>query len=304
MRGADLHGLLRVLVAEHAVEELPHRLRPGPTPDHDVVLLQRQGRPLRGCYHRCASGIVWARRANSGALAGREACNDSGSRGRGRARHGWFAIGSIWNVRQGNAAMRWMQGGLPAGRRANHRPLDRHDLGRARHRESVTALRAASSSSCSSSRGTCPGCGRFSRQRGRRDTLIVVARLGREPPPGPRAARPGELVGPRCTAPHEVRAVVGARTRSTRSNSRSITSTTPRCPVAMNSSTSFKGTGVTVRRLSVRRGEPHLQLHVDLPTPSTPAAEFFARLRAVAERASAPLNAGRGCLGHRRFRRR
>ena len=26
---------------------------------------------------------------------------------------GWFAVGSIWNVRKGNAALRWMQGGLP-----------------------------------------------------------------------------------------------------------------------------------------------------------------------------------------------
>src|ERR1035437_6499979 len=26
---------------------------------------------------------------------------------------GWFAAGSIWNVRKGKAALRWMQGGLP-----------------------------------------------------------------------------------------------------------------------------------------------------------------------------------------------
>ena len=25
----------------------------------------------------------------------------------------WFAVGSMWNVRKGNATMRWMQGGLP-----------------------------------------------------------------------------------------------------------------------------------------------------------------------------------------------
>src|SRR3989304_4149460 len=26
---------------------------------------------------------------------------------------GWFAFGMIWNIRRGNAVLRWMQGGLP-----------------------------------------------------------------------------------------------------------------------------------------------------------------------------------------------
>ena len=38
-------------------------------------------------------------------------------------------------------------------------------------------------------------------------------------------------------------------------------------------------------RLSVRRAEPHLQLHVDLPAESAPAAEFFAAVRTIGERA-------------------
>ena len=43
--------------------------------------------------------------------------------------------------------------------------------------------------------------------------------------------------------------------------------------------------GMTVRRLSVRRAEPHLQLHVDLPRESAPAADFFAAVRTIGERA-------------------
>ena len=42
---------------------------------------------------------------------------------------------------------------------------------------------------------------------------------------------------------------------------------------------------LTVRRLSVRRAEPHLQLHVDLPAGSAPAAEVFAAVRTIGERA-------------------
>jgi hypothetical protein len=43
--------------------------------------------------------------------------------------------------------------------------------------------------------------------------------------------------------------------------------------------------GMTIRRLSVRRAEPHLQLHIDLPAESAPAAEFFAAVRTIGERA-------------------
>ena len=46
-----------------------------------------------------------------------------------------------------------------------------------------------------------------------------------------------------------------------------------------------RAAGMTVRRLSVRRTEPHLQLHIDLPAESAPAAELFAAVRTIGERA-------------------
>ena len=46
--------------------------------------------------------------------------------------------------------------------------------------------------------------------------------------------------------------------------------------------------GMTLRRLSVRRREPHVQLHVDLPGPPMPAAGFFQALRAIGEHAMNP----------------
>ena len=43
------------------------------------------------------------------------------------------------------------------------------------------------------------------------------------------------------------------------------------------------GTRAVVRRLSVRRAEPHFQLHVALPDRTQPAREFFETVRDMAE---------------------
>ena len=45
--------------------------------------------------------------------------------------------------------------------------------------------------------------------------------------------------------------------------------------------------GLTVKRLSVRRSEPHFQLHVPAPDPRQPAHDFFKAVRALAECAAA-----------------
>jgi len=43
---------------------------------------------------------------------------------------------------------------------------------------------------------------------------------------------------------------------------------------------------VAVPRLSVRRGTPHLQLHLALPGTGTPADAFFRTVRELGEKAS------------------
>jgi hypothetical protein len=45
--------------------------------------------------------------------------------------------------------------------------------------------------------------------------------------------------------------------------------------------------GLIVRRLSVRRSEPHFQLHVPAPDPRQPPHAFFKTVHALAERAAA-----------------
>lgn len=199
---------------------------------------------------------------------------------------GWFAIGSIWNVRKGNAAMRWMQGGLRlVGERTTVRWIGTTsvELGIAKALRPFEQLKLV----VFLEPRDVPWLWAFSRQRGRRDTLIVVAQLGREPRQELEALDPASWSGRDALR----------RMRSERWSVREPSSPEQlpiyykydaALPLGDELLDLIQGTGVTVRRLSLRRGEPHVQLHVDLPTPSTPAAEFFARLRAVAERASAP----------------
>jgi hypothetical protein len=47
-----------------------------------------------------------------------------------------------------------------------------------------------------------------------------------------------------------------------------------------------RSAGATVRRLSVRRSETHLELHVDLPAAPLDAAGFFRMVRSLGELAS------------------
>jgi hypothetical protein len=47
-----------------------------------------------------------------------------------------------------------------------------------------------------------------------------------------------------------------------------------------------RAAGATVRRLSVRRKEPHLEFHVDLPAAPLDAAGFFRSVRALGELAA------------------
>ncbi len=49
--------------------------------------------------------------------------------------------------------------------------------------------------------------------------------------------------------------------------------------------TQARRAGLVVKRLSVRRTEPHFQIHVPLPDQRQPARDFFEAVHAIAERA-------------------
>lgn len=196
---------------------------------------------------------------------------------------GWFAAGSIWNVRKGKAVLHWMQSGLPLiGERTTVRwlgttgvemsiakakkPFDQATL--------VIFLEPRD----------VPWIWGPARARGRRDTLILRAQLGRAPAVDlellDMASWSGRDAGSRVESEQwSVREPAGPgdlhlfyRTDSA---------------VALGDAllALARGAGMSVRRLSVRRGEPHLQIHLDLPLPSDSAPELFKTVRAMGERA-------------------
>ncbi len=194
---------------------------------------------------------------------------------------GWFALGSIWNVRKGNAVLKWMRGGLPlVGERTTVRWLGTTSvemvMGQAKNPfDQVTLVIFLEPRDV-------PWIWGPSRLRGRRDTLIFRARLGETPIVDLEAFDPTSWSG---------------RDARSRTTSERWTVREPErggdLPVYYKLEGGkavadailglARAAGMTVRRLSVRRAEPHLQLHVDLPPLSALPAEFFSTLRAMGE---------------------
>ena len=197
---------------------------------------------------------------------------------------GWFAVGSAANVRRGNAALKWLQGGLKLlGEKATVRWIGTTavDLGLAQAKspfeQAVVVIFLEPRD--------LPWLWAVSRFRGRRDTLILRGRLARPP------AEDVEILDRESWSGRDA-------LRSMKDERWSI-----REPAAPGTLAAFykyenglakgdalvelaRGAGSTVRRLSLRRNEPHLTLHVDLPAASVDAAGFFRTVRALGELAS------------------
>jgi hypothetical protein len=185
----------------------------------------------------------------------------------------WFAGGTIWNVRRGSALMRWMQDGLPGlGSRSTVRWLG----------SSVVEMQIAEAQH-PFSRATLvifleprdlpwwP----LSRLRGRRDTLIVRGTLRTHPPLELEALDPASWSG-REALPRIPREWPGRKDLlHVRGESGAA--------IGRAEALLARTAGLEVRRLSVRRSEPHFQLHVALPDRAMAAREFFDTVRAVAE---------------------
>src|SRR5271157_2136785 len=93
---------------------------------------------------------------------------------------GWFAAGSIANVRKGHAAMRWLQGGLPLlGERTTLRWLGTTSVVLAIAKAEPPFEQAALVIFLEPR--DVPWLWALARGRGRRDTLIVRAQLRRAP---------------------------------------------------------------------------------------------------------------------------
>jgi hypothetical protein len=196
----------------------------------------------------------------------------------------WFAAGSIYNVRRGREALRWMQGGLPAlGARTTVRWLGTTAVQMVL-REPRPPFQEVTLIVFLEPRDV-PWTWALSRPRGRRDLLIVRAQL-RAPP-----RVDLEVIDRRSWSGREVLRRLPAGEWSVREPaSPGQGAAYHRAPGALARADELlalaAGLGVAVPRLSVRTGTPHLQLHLALPRPGVPADAFFRTLRGLGEKAS------------------
>jgi hypothetical protein len=189
----------------------------------------------------------------------------------------WFAAGTIWNVRLGREAMRWLQGGLPAlGERTTVRWLGSSAVelvinqGKAQFAKVTVVLFLEPRD--------LPWWP-LSRARGRRDTLIVRGTLRRAPGAELEIVDPASWSGrealPRIPRQWQVR---DGRPRIHHDGAEALARAEALLALAERA-------GFAVQRLCVRRAEPNFQLHVALPGRRAPAQEFFNAVQAMAEAA-------------------
>ena len=192
----------------------------------------------------------------------------------------WFAAGTIWNVRTGRKLMHWMQGGLPLlGERTTVRWLG------------STAVEMTIP------HGTAPFAGvtlvifleprdlpwmwAIGRAQRRRDTLIIRGVLRQAPKVEFEALDAASWSGrealprvpkdwPVCETGELGGAVVHHASVAALKQADALLQLAQRA-------------GLTVKRLSVRRSEPHFQLHVPAPDPRQSARDFFQAVRVLAE---------------------
>jgi hypothetical protein len=195
---------------------------------------------------------------------------------------GWFAGGVIWNIRQGNAVLRWMQDGLPRlGERTTLRWLGSSAVQLEiatskppfRRVELVLVLEPRD----------VPWFWLLARLQGRRDLLIVRAQLVTAPALEFDLLAPGSWSERQTTGrgqagqwtPESLAGVNFCAPTATRPLARQL------APAAWEAALKLQP---TVWRLSSRRDYPQLEVHVSLPDPrQANAAQFFGAVRALAE---------------------
>jgi hypothetical protein len=206
----------------------------------------------------------------------------------------WFAAGTIWNVRKGSALLRWMQGGADGALRGGLRSLGERTTVRWLGSTAVEmAIRDAKAPFTGVTlvifleARDLPWMWALGRSRGRRDTLIVRGVLRRAPSIEFEALDPTSWSGrdalPRVPREWPLREAAATRDLGGLSGL-VVHHASAEALARADQLLALAGrAGMAVKRLSLRRAEPNLQVHVDLPDGSQPAREFFEALHALAE---------------------
>jgi hypothetical protein len=186
----------------------------------------------------------------------------------------WFAAGTIRNLHLGRELLRWMQGGLPLlGSRTTMRWLGSSAVelvmneGKAQFAKVTVVIFLEPRD--------LPWWP-VSRALGRRDTLIVRGVLRRAPALELEALEPGSW-SQRDALPRV------PREWSVREGSPVVHHAGAAALERADALLALAGrAGLALRRLSVRRAEPHFQIHAALPDRGRPAREFFEAVQAMA----------------------
>jgi len=195
---------------------------------------------------------------------------------------GWFAWGTSLNVRRGQAVLRWMRGGL---RRIGDRTTLRW-LG-----STAVVLRIAEAKPPFANAELIvfleprdlPWMWALGRLRGRRDALLFRANLRRQPS-AEFEALDAESWSGRDALP---RVPAGWARNPTQATAR-LAVHQPRDEEPGRADALIgraRQAGLAPWRLSLRRSEPHFQLHVPLPASGSDAEAFFETVQALAEHA-------------------
>ena len=187
----------------------------------------------------------------------------------------WFAAGTIWNVGTGRALMRWMQDRLPLlGSRTTVRWLGSSVvemvIGEARAPFTAVTLVIFLEPR------DLPWWP-LSRARGRRDTLIIRGTLRQAP------ALELETLDPRSWSGRDALPRVPRGWLAREGGIAVHYESTPALERADALLARARDADMRPARLSVRRAEPHFQLHVPLPDRRRPAREFFEAVHDLAE---------------------
>jgi len=195
---------------------------------------------------------------------------------------GWFAFGVIFNIRHGNAVLKWMQSGLPRiGEKTTLRWLGSSavELGIAKAKPPFRKVELL----LVMEPRDVPWFWLLTHARGRRDMLIIRGQLSNAPQfefdlLAPNSWSERETLERRDGRQWEVETLSETHFRApaaTRSLSRQL------APALLESA--YKVAPV-LWRLSSRREPPQLELHIPLPDPKqNDAHEFFNTVRALAE---------------------
>ena len=200
---------------------------------------------------------------------------------------GWFGVGIIYNLRHGEAVLRWMQNGLPRiGQKTTMRWLGTSVAqmviakakGPFRSLETLLVL----------SPRDVPWLWLLSSLQGRRDTLIFRAQLSVPPPVDLELVDPASWTGRSALKQALARGWISQPYHELQ-----LLASPVQMPLAQETlerlDAPARNLSPQYRRFSLRRDSPHLELHLGFPNPrQTDPARFFEALislaRAIGER--------------------